>query len=141
MSCLLCERFELWSSFVWDDTRQFANLIIFEFDHFHLHYLLFMEFINAVLQLILYLFCTEAYIKVLFKVLIVLGCPKSSCRLKFKFSAFQFSFNIGTNFPDNPILTEHLILKLFHYTEKNIWLKMTKDFDYQSKFRLSQLEF
>jgi len=41
-----------------------------------------------------------------------LGCPESSCRkrfkfnkciLKFKSSAFQFSFKIGTNFPDNPI--------------------------------------
>jgi len=36
---------------------------------------------------------------------LLLGCPESSCRLKFKFSAFQFSF-IGTNFPDNPIYRE-----------------------------------
>ena len=42
----------------------------------------------------------------------VLGCPESSrrkrfkfnkCILKFKSSAFQFSFKIGTDFPDNPI--------------------------------------
>jgi len=41
-----------------------------------------------------------------------MGCPESSCRkrfkfnkciLKFKSSTFQFSFKIGTNFPDNPI--------------------------------------
>jgi len=42
----------------------------------------------------------------------ILDCSESSCRkrfkfnkciLKFKSSAFQFSFKIGTNFPDNPI--------------------------------------
>ena len=41
----------------------------------------------------------------------ILDCPESSCRKRFKFnkcikfksSAFQFSFKIDTNFPDNPI--------------------------------------
>ena len=47
----------------------------------------------------------------------ILGCSESSCRkrfkfnkyiLKFKSSAFQFSFKIGINFPDNPILFLHI---------------------------------
>ena len=41
----------------------------------------------------------------------ILSCPENSRRKRFKFSkcilkfksSFQFSFKIGTNFPDNPI--------------------------------------
>jgi len=44
----------------------------------------------------------------------------NKCILKFKFSAFQFSFKIGTNFPDNPFFE----LKELRYFNPMSWIKM-----------------